>query len=172
MTTPVGPVHGDKRAETVMGTLLRCVCDTLAAGDRAVCCCQWRRSSETTMPLLCDATCGQAQGTAWVRLVERRFNQQQRQRAFDGGVCSWSEVWMVEAGVARCLPDGACEGCQEATDTAADGAWDEHLLIKALTCCEDLRPYGVEPQTVFTLGPDGDSGGCIAAVMRASLRPR
>lgn len=164
---PPLPPEGDPAVERFIGSLMECVCATLAAAGKAVCCCQWRRAERTLMPDACSCQCPDGQGVAWVRIAERRFDplQQTRARSFSGGVCAVGvrQTLVMEAGVARCWPEGR-EGidCDTMSNAAAEGAWDEQLLLQAVLCCEPLKPFGIVPVRARTLGPQG---GCVAAVI-------
>lgn len=172
MSTPPPTVpDGDPRAERLIRDVLGCLCNLLAERGRGVCCCYWARSGQTQMPQACDAESATGQGVAWVRIAKRTFAQQSQQRGFGGQPCGvrWSEQWALEVGVARCWPgDEQDLECDELTAESANGAWDESLLVEALTCCDALDPYSIIPQQVRTLGPQG---GCIAAVMDALATP-
>lgn len=172
MTSPVPDApDGDARAEQLVHDVLGCLCTLLAERGRGVCCCHWARSGQTVMPQACDATSPHGEGVAWVRIAERRFVQQAQQRGFGGRPCGvrWAEQWALEIGVARCWPgDDHDLECGELTAESANGAWDEALLVEALTCCAALVPYGIVPQRVRTLGPQG---GCIAAVLDVLATP-
>lgn len=124
------------------------------------------------MPQTCDCSCGGGEGVAWVRIVERRYDRQvTRTRGFDGGSCGvrWVEEWALEVGVSRCWPGGeAGLSCEQDTEVAADGAWDEDLLLQGLLCCKPLEPYSILPTRVRTLGPQG---GCIATVAEVTAQP-
>jgi hypothetical protein len=166
------PSEGDPRAELLVKTLLDCLCTTLAEAGRGVCCCGWRRRDRTLMPAACDCTCGGGEGVGWVRIAERRYDRQQTtNRGFSGAACSVSfvEEWTLEVGVSRCWPEGE-EGldCGAETEAAADGAWDEDLIMQALLCCKPMERYTVAPVRARTLGPQG---GCIAAVAEVIVSP-
>ena len=170
-TPPVEVPDGDPRAERMIRDVLGCLCGLLAERGRGVCCCYWARAGQTQMPQSCDAQSEHGQGIAWVRIAERRFTQQSQQRGFGGRSCGvrWSEQWALEVGVARCWPgDDQDLECDELTAESANGAWDESLLVEALTCCEPLDLYSIVPQRVRTLGPQG---ACIAAVMDVLATP-
>lgn len=167
----------DARAEQMINDLRECLCASLAVAGRAVCCCQWRRADQTYMPDACSCPCPEGEGVAWIRIAERQFGdeadiQVPRARSFSGGSCGpggIGEVWEMEAGVSRCWPeDENGLECDAHSDAAADGAWDEHLMVQALLCCEPLQQYSIRLRRVRTLGPQG---GCIAAVAEFFARP-
>lgn len=174
---PVELPPGSQRAKLLVEKLLSCLCNQLQAEGRPVCCCGWRRSAETLMPDACDCRCGDGQGVAWIRIVERTFGEDApvnvaRARSFDGGFCGPAgagEVWSMEAGIARCWPEGENGmSCEEHTEAADWGAWDDEILFRALACCDELDPFGVQLEGIRTLGPEG---GCIASVADFTARP-
>jgi len=172
LSTPPAPVEGDPRAELLVKTILECLCTTLAEAGRAVCCCTWIRRDRTLMPQACDCSCGGGQGVAWVRIAERRYDRQvTRSTGFNGKNCGvrFVEEWTVEIGVARCWPEGENGmSCETELEAAADGAWDEDLLMQALLCCEPLEKYSIVPTVTRTLGPQG---GCIASYATVTVQP-
>lgn len=172
MSTPSPEPGGDPRAELLVKTLLECLCNGLADAGRAVCCCAWRRTERASMPQACDCTCGGGEGVAWVRIAERRYDRQvTRSTGFGGKNCGvrWVEEWTLEIGISRCWPGGE-QGleCEQETEVAADGAWDEDVMLQALLCCKPLERYSIVPVRVRTLGPQG---GCIAAIGEFTAQP-
>lgn len=172
MSVPTPPGEGDPRAERLVKTILECLCGALAEAGRAVCCCMWRRADRALMPQACDCKCAGGEGVAWVRIAERRYDRQvTRSPGFDGKNCGvrFIEEWTVEVGVARCWPAGE-DGldCDGETGAAADGAWDEDLIMQALLCCKPLEKYSIIPSVLRTLGPQG---GCIASYATVTLQP-
>ena len=172
MSTPQPEPGGDPRAEKLMKAVLECLCTTLAEAGRAACCCMWRRVDRLLMPQACDCKCPEGEGVAWARIIERRYDRQvTRSPGFDGKTCGFKyvEEWGVEVGVARCWPGGE-NGleCEQETAVAADGAWDEDLIMQAMLCCKPLEKYAILPVRATTLGPQG---GCIAAVATFIVQP-
>lgn len=168
---PVEYGAGDARAEALAQHVLTCLKATLEEAGRAACCYMWVRRERRLMPDACDASCPDGSGVAWVRLVERRFQASSTNPGFGGRPCGtgFAEEWELEVGVSRCFPSGE-DGLDPAEETgvAADGAWDEDLIIQAVLCCEPLRRWGMVPVAVSTLGPDG---GCVAAVGSFTVTP-
>lgn len=164
--------EGDPRAEALVKAILDCLCATLAEAGRGVCCCMWRRADRALMPQACDCKCAEGEGVAWVRITERRFDRVvSRSPGFDGKACgvSFIEEWGLEVGVARCWPEGEnALDCDEQTGAAADGAWDEDLIMQALLCCKPLERYNILPVRMQTLGPQG---GCIASYVNIIVQP-
>lgn len=165
--------NGDRRAEQMVGDLLRCLCDRLAESDRPVCSCCWVRSGAAAYtPQTCDSTSPDGDGMAWIRVRQRNFIPKSQQRGFGGVPCGsrWEERWAMEAGISRCWPgDEQDLDCEEMTVAAALGAWDEQLLFDAMVCCDGAQPYAIEPTRIYTRGPEG---GCISAVIEFSAVPR
>lgn len=172
MSVPTPPDEGDTRAELLVKTILECLCTQLADAGRAVCCCAWRRRDRALMPMACECTCPGGQGVAWVRIAQRRFDRVvSRSPGFDGKACAinFIEEWTLEVGVARCWPEGK-DGltCEQETEAAADGAWDEDLILQALLCCKPLQRYNILPTQMQTLGPQG---GCVASYVNIIVQP-
>jgi len=165
------PIQGDPRAETVLRAVLQCLCDTLAAAGRGVCCCWWIPGQRGPLAYGCHCKCDTGAGTAFIRLARRRFDALPPQRGFGGAACGVrrQEVWEVQAGVVRCWPEPK-NGlpCADMTAFTADTAWDELLVQQALTCCAPLKPYAIGLSEVRQIGP---AGGCIGAQASFELVP-
>ena len=169
MSTPP-PRPGDPVAEHLFTNLLSCVCATLRDAGRGACRCMWYRGERRPPMEFCDATSDEGQGVAWARLVQRSNIQADQAQGrivhFGAGDCPPGGIqqWTIEIGVYRCLidrPEGRT--AQEQTDAAANGAWDDYLLWKAVSCC-DIDQISIIPQTSTTAGP---RGGCIGSVLTA-----
>ncbi|MEU6932881.1 hypothetical protein AB0A05_27405 [Streptomyces sp. NPDC046374] len=165
--------NGDPIMEEILGGLATCLCTTLARAGRPACCCMWYRGSGRPPMDYCHCDCedGEGQGVAWVRMLNMEnaamTGTNPRISGFRADCAIPAPRWRmtVELGVYRCVPTGDGENgpsCQERTNSAADGHWDDLLLMQAAQCC----PAIVNRRPVFIrVDPVGPLGGCAGSVV-------
>ncbi|WP_414167180.1 hypothetical protein ACMATS_06105 [Streptoverticillium reticulum] len=171
------PAQGDPGMESMILPVISCVCSELAEAGRPVCCCAWYRGDGHPPADNCSCTCedpqwhdAEGQGIAWARVVsiDNVADPIQPRNSFGNTDCSVPPPRLrvtFDVGIYRCVPVGAPESgpeCQEHTQTAADGAWDDLLIRRAVWCCAPLEGRRLTFVRQVPVGPSGGCGGSVA----------
>ncbi|BDT39527.1 hypothetical protein SYYSPA8_37045 (plasmid) [Streptomyces yaizuensis] len=160
--------------EEIMAGLATCVCTTLAQAGRPACCCMWYRGQSRPPMDACHCDCDDGgQGVAWVRMLNMEntamTGTNPRISGFRADCAIPAPRWRitVEVGVYRCIDPGDPQSgpdCQQRTNEAANGHWDDLLLRQAVECCpaiDNRRPVWIRTDPV---GPQGGCAGSIVAL--------
>ncbi|MFC5673905.1 hypothetical protein [Streptomyces incanus] len=165
-------MSGDPLMEEIMTGLATCVCTTLATAGRPACCCMWFRGSHRPPMDACHCDCDNGgQGVAWVRMLNMENAAQTGTNPRISGFRAYCSIpaprWRMtmELGVYGCVDTGNEEtgpDCATRSNAAADGAWDDLLLMQAAECCTVIR----NRRPVFIrVDPVGPTGGCAGSVV-------
>ncbi|MEU0770639.1 hypothetical protein [Streptomyces albogriseolus] len=165
-------MNGDPVMEEIMTGLATCLCTTLAKAGRPACCCMWFRGAHRPPMDYCHCDCDNGgQGVAWVRMLNMEntamTGTNPRISGFRADCAVPAPRWRitVEMGVYRCVDTGDDDqgpDCAQRTNDAANGHWDDLLIMQAASCCDVIR----NRRPVFIrVDPVGPSGGCAGSVV-------